>query len=92
MLSSPIRGKDPNTPHLPKEPKPNDPILQGTFFHILIHLFSILTIKTNSFYHNPNIQNEITSLSLTNSHFHEENPSLWTILEPLYYSSYAMLV
>ena len=43
MLSSPMRGKDPKTPHLPKEPKPSDPILQGTSFNILINfIFSFI--------------------------------------------------
>ena len=33
------REKTQKTPHLPKEPKPSDPILQGTSFHILVSFY-----------------------------------------------------
>ena len=32
------KEKTRKTPYLPKEPKPSDPIFQGTSIHILIHL------------------------------------------------------
>ena len=71
---------------------PSDPTHQGVIFYILIYFTVSFHHQNPLFSSNLKIQNKFTILALTANHLHEENPSLCSTLEPLYYGSYATVV
>ena len=62
------------------------------FFIFYFSLFSVCKPFTSIVFTKPQIQIEIHLFEPTTNHLHEENSSLYSILKPLYYSSYATAV
>ena len=88
------------TPQFPLELKSSSLILQGFFFYIFLQFISSLFPFYFQFISNfqplhplflPKTQNpnKFTILNLTVNHLCEENPSLYSTLDPLYCSSHA---
>ena len=94
MSSSPTRGKN-TRGHVGCLKTLNQwpDTSRGSILHFNLFLFSVLNPKTSLFLPNLKIQIEIHHfLSLIVNHLCKENPSLCSILEPLYCSSFATIV
>ena len=90
--SSPTRGNGSVNPSVILGTQIHNLMLQGVFFYILLHfIFSFSPPKSTVFTKLPN-PNKVDHFAATGNHLHEENPSLCSTLEPLYYSSHAATV
>ena len=83
---------DPRTPQSSLDLKPSSLMLQGVLFYISLHFISSFQPSNPLFLPNLKIQIEFTILNLIANHLCEENSSLCSTLEPLYYSSHATVV
>ena len=86
--------KDPRPSHLPSDLNPSSPMLQGVLFHIsfCFSYFNPQTFQSTVFNQALRTKLQFTFLSQLQNHLHNENPSLCSALEPLYYSSYATTI
>ena len=90
--SSSTRGNGSANPSVILGTQIHNLMLQGVFFYILLHfIFNFPPPKSTVFTKllNPN---QVYHFAPTVNHLHEENPSLCSTLEPLYYSSHATAV
>ena len=89
---SPTRGKGPEDPSVTLGFQTQCPNASRNSFYIFLHFISSFLPSNLTIFTKPKFQIEFTILALIANHLCEENPSLFSILEPLHCSSYATAV